>query len=55
MKDRISGREDKIDIKGKTDEFLDKRLKSCERNMQELCNSIKSQTCESWELKKEKR
>jgi hypothetical protein len=41
MEARISGPEDKIDIKEKTDEFLDKRLKSCKRNMQELCNSIK--------------
>jgi hypothetical protein len=29
---RISGLEDKIDIKEKTEELLDKRLKSCKRN-----------------------
>jgi chromosome segregation ATPase len=35
VENRISGLEEKIDIKEKT-EFLDKMLKSCERNMQEL-------------------
>jgi hypothetical protein len=40
MEDRISGLEDKTDIKEKT-ELLDKILKSCERNMQELSDSIK--------------
>jgi hypothetical protein len=34
--------EDKIDIKEKKrEELLDKRLKGCERNMQELSNTIK--------------
>jgi hypothetical protein len=32
VKDRISGLEDKIDIKEKTEELLEKRLKSSERN-----------------------
>jgi hypothetical protein len=41
VEDRISGLEDKIDNKTKTEEFLDKRLKSCERNTQELSDSIK--------------
>jgi tRNA splicing ligase len=41
VEDRILGLEDKIDIKEKTEELLDKRLKSCERNKQELCHSIK--------------
>jgi chromosome segregation ATPase len=41
VEDRISGLKDKIDINEKTEEFLDKRLKSCERNMQELSDSIK--------------
>jgi hypothetical protein len=41
VEDRISGLKDKINIKEKTEEFLDKRLKSCERKTQELCNSIK--------------
>jgi hypothetical protein len=33
VEDRISGLEDKIDIKEKTEEVLDKRLKSCKRNI----------------------
>jgi hypothetical protein len=41
MEDRISQLEDKIEIKEKTEEILVKQLKSCERNMQELSNSIK--------------
>jgi hypothetical protein len=32
---------DKIEIKEKTEEMVSKQLKSCERNMQELTNSIK--------------
>jgi septal ring factor EnvC (AmiA/AmiB activator) len=39
--DRISGHEDKIEIKGKTEELLAKQLKTCERNIQELTESIK--------------
>jgi hypothetical protein len=39
--DRISEPEDKMEIKGKTEELLVKKLKSCGRNMQELTNSIK--------------
>jgi chromosome segregation ATPase len=39
--DRISELEDKIEIKGKTEELLVKQLKTCKRNMQELTNSIK--------------
>jgi hypothetical protein len=42
MEDRISGPKDKIVIKEKkTEELLGKRLKRCERNMQELTDSIK--------------
>jgi hypothetical protein len=41
MEDRISGLEDKTDIKEKTEKLLDKRLKTCEWNMQELSDSIK--------------
>jgi hypothetical protein len=33
---------DKIEIKEKTEEMLVKQLKSCERNMQEFSNSIKT-------------
>jgi chromosome segregation ATPase len=40
-KDRISELEDKMEIKGKTEELLVKQLKTCERNMQELTNYIK--------------
>jgi chromosome segregation ATPase len=39
--DRISELEDEMEIKGKTKELLIKQLKTCERNMQELTNSIK--------------
>jgi hypothetical protein len=41
VEDRISGLELKISIYKKKDEFLSKRLKSYERNTQELCDSIK--------------
>jgi uncharacterized protein YhaN len=41
VEDRISGLKDKIEIKEKEEEFLDKRLKSYKRNMQELSDSIK--------------
>jgi chromosome segregation ATPase len=41
VEDRISKLKNKIGSKEKTEEFLDKRLKSCERNMQEISNSIK--------------
>jgi hypothetical protein len=37
----ISELEDVMEIKGKTEELLVKQLKTCERNMQELHNSIK--------------
>jgi chromosome segregation ATPase len=39
--DRISELEDKMVINGKTEELLIKQLKTCERNMQELTDSIK--------------
>jgi chromosome segregation ATPase len=41
VKDRISALEDKSRNFKKDREILDKRLKSCERNMQELSDSIK--------------
>jgi chromosome segregation ATPase len=41
VEDRISELEDKIEIKAKTEELLVKQLKTCERNMLELTNSIK--------------
>jgi hypothetical protein len=43
VEDRISELEDKMEIKGKTEQLLVKQLKICERNMQELTNSIKTQ------------
>jgi chromosome segregation ATPase len=39
--DRISEYEDEMVIKGKTEELLIKQLKTCEKKMQELTNSIK--------------
>jgi chromosome segregation ATPase len=41
VEDRILELEGKIDIKEKTEEILVNQLRSCERNMQELSNSIK--------------
>jgi septal ring factor EnvC (AmiA/AmiB activator) len=43
MEDGISEFKSKTDVKEKTEEILVKQLKSCERNMQELSNSIKKQ------------
>jgi septal ring factor EnvC (AmiA/AmiB activator) len=39
--DRISERKDEMEIKGKTEEKVLKQLKTYERNMQELTDSIK--------------
>jgi parvulin-like peptidyl-prolyl isomerase len=39
--DRISELEDEVEIKGKTEKLLVKQLKTYERNMQELTDSIK--------------
>jgi chromosome segregation ATPase len=39
--DRISELEDKMVIKGKTEELLVKQLKTCEKKMEELTDSIK--------------
>jgi septal ring factor EnvC (AmiA/AmiB activator) len=52
VEDRISELEDKMEIKWKTEELLVRQLKTCERNMQELTDSIKRQTWKSWALKK---
>jgi chromosome segregation ATPase len=41
VEDRISELEAKMEIKGKTEELLVKELKTCERTMQELTDSIK--------------
>jgi septal ring factor EnvC (AmiA/AmiB activator) len=39
--DRISDLEDEMAIKGKTEELLFKQLKTCEKKMQDLTDSIK--------------
>jgi predicted nuclease with TOPRIM domain len=41
IEDRISELEDETAIKGKTEELLVKQLKTCEKKMQELTDSIK--------------
>jgi chromosome segregation ATPase len=41
VEDRISELEDKIEIKEKTKELLGKQLKTCEKNMEELTESIR--------------
>jgi hypothetical protein len=41
VENRISNIKDKIKIKEKTEDFLVKQLKSSERTMQELSDSIK--------------
>jgi hypothetical protein len=41
MEDRISELEDKIEIKGKTEELLVKQLKTCEETKHELTDFIK--------------
>jgi chromosome segregation ATPase len=41
VEERISELEDEMEIKGKTEELLVRQLKSYERNMQDLTNSIK--------------
>jgi septal ring factor EnvC (AmiA/AmiB activator) len=41
VEDRIAELEDKIEIKGKTEDLLVKQLNTYERTMQELTNSIK--------------
>jgi chromosome segregation ATPase len=41
VEDRISELEDEMETKGKTEEILLRQFKTCERNMQELTDSIK--------------
>jgi chromosome segregation ATPase len=53
--DRISKHEDEMEIKGKTEELLVRQLKTCERNTQELTNSIKRTNLRTMGMKKEKR
>jgi hypothetical protein len=44
VEDRISELEDKIEIKGKTEELLVKQLKSCKRNSKNSVTPSKDQT-----------
>jgi hypothetical protein len=44
-----------MEIKGITEELLVKQLKTCERNMQELTNSIKRPNLRISGIEKEKR
>jgi chromosome segregation ATPase len=53
--DRISELEDEMVIKGKTEELLVRQLKTCERNMQQLTDSIKRPNLRIMGMKKEKR
>jgi hypothetical protein len=55
VEDRISGLEDKIDVKEKTEELLDKRLRSAKGICKNSETPSKEQICQSWALKKEKR
>jgi chromosome segregation ATPase len=50
VEDRISELEDEMKIKGKTEELLVKKLKTCERNMQELTDSIRRPNLVQWAL-----
>jgi hypothetical protein len=54
MGEIISGLEHKIEIKERTEEYVDKRLKSCRKNTQEFCDSIKTSNLRSMGIKKEK-
>jgi uncharacterized linocin/CFP29 family protein len=55
VEDRIVEHEDEMEIKGITEELLVKQLKTCERNMQELTNSIKRPNLRISGIEKEKR
>jgi cob(I)alamin adenosyltransferase len=54
VENRISGLKGKINIKEKNRRIFRQKIQTCERNMQELRDSIK-RPCESWVSKKEKR
>jgi chaperonin cofactor prefoldin len=41
VEDKISVLEDKIYTIKNTDEYIEKRMKKYQRNMQEICDSIK--------------
>jgi chromosome segregation ATPase len=53
VEDRISKLKNKIEIKEKTEEILAKQLKSCERNMQELSDTIKGPNLRIMDIEEE--
>jgi hypothetical protein len=55
VEDRISGLKDKIDIREKTEEFLDKRHKNLKEISKKSVTPSEDQTYESQALKKRKR
>jgi chromosome segregation ATPase len=55
VEDRISKHKDKIEIKENNDDLLVKQPNTCERNNQELTDSIKRPNLRIMALKKEKR
>jgi oligoribonuclease NrnB/cAMP/cGMP phosphodiesterase (DHH superfamily) len=54
VEDRTSELKDKIEIKEKTEKILVKQLKSCERNMQKLSDSISNLSIKGIEEEEEK-
>jgi hypothetical protein len=54
VEDRLLGLEDKMKIKGKTEELLVKQLMTCERIMQELMSSIRRPNLRIMGIKEEK-
>jgi predicted nuclease with TOPRIM domain len=53
--DRVSELKDEMVIKGKTEELLIKQLKTCEKKMQELTDSIKRPNLRIMGIEKENR
>jgi galactokinase/mevalonate kinase-like predicted kinase len=54
VEDRISGLEDKTDIKEETEEFKNIKIKSHKKICKNSMIPLKEQICKSWALKKEK-
>jgi hypothetical protein len=55
VEDRISGCKDKIDIKERKEESLNKRLRAVNGICKNSVIPLKDQTCKPWALKKEKK
>jgi hypothetical protein len=53
VEDRVLGLKDKTDIKENMGEYIDERLKSCEKNIQELCNCIKTPNLQIMRIERE--